>query len=811
MVLRFTHLFVLVAIIVSGSVASAAGDDPIADLSALDRATQLAAVDALIASDEDPKIGLLRLWRTTDRSDVRAMVARVLARRSHDGVDTLLAIASIRGPQWTERHPEMIAWALAPHGEPGVLAFVDADPTVASAAGRIAVTAASMAGMDLRDLVADMISSKDPRRQAFVLRQFRWSLDAPQTSMWVVEMCRRGDLQAQGAAARALPVWTAEQREVDPRGFREYQRALEALLSPQDAPIAIWVMEALAKNGGATPNAAGRLKSIAEDPSAGEKERTAAMRLLVAIDRAPEAQAEFNEYVVAQLEQMPRAVGRSLALLDPDMISDEILRLLIESPDRGARNDAFNGLMRPFGSDRQSDLSRQVELSRRLAPLLIEQLRRGGDDASSAAAMLGWLRRPGPEVVEALLVADSDANGHQWAALLRFAPDDPRFRAVIESAFRPEVARNQPPKGAQKFIMALRMHHGNSAEWIGQLLRPVAQNPDHPWRELLSFIPSPDVLIAMDGYSGLVIPAIVDDSQRREWQRSAGRSRNPNTSLLLTERELRKNAAEAIRKHPLPSSEEIDALLEAIFRIPLDKPTPRAASRAVLNNPRYRATLEANLYDFQVGQAMARALAQALMRRPQSIEPAIRALANRPTALALTLAARVKDADGDEAAFVPVPVGLDDRLQAAVFRALSRGMDRHGKERYFRNQAFAVALARAPLTDPAILARLLSDARTASTYDAINDAVQALGHYRPVTPDAIETIREAVIGPPRGNRVAAIQGAAALGPEGLPLLEDLMAAARKTYTHGHLELNAIRAIAPDDPRIDQIATERGLH
>lgn len=794
---------------IAGPPGAAERVDHVADLSAMDRPTQLAAVAALTSAGDDPGEELVELWRTTDRSDVRAMIARVLADRQRDGVDALLAIASIDDRHWREEHPDMIAWALAAHGEPGMLAFVDADPEKARLAGSIAATAARLADLDVEQVATYMLSSRDARRQAFALGHLSWTLDGPRNSMRLVSMCRRGDDRVRYSAGRALPTWTEEQRKADPRGFMGYRRALEGLLSLPDENVVALAMNAIKANGGATIGAASTLDRIMSRSTVHERRRIAAIELFVTIERPERAQAKAVDEVVSLLDELPEPVGRALALIDPDSISGEAFEQIINSQDRWGHNHAFRGLLSPVAGDHQSGYARQIAISRRAEPMLIEKLRRGGDDAVQAARMLGSLRQAGPDAVEALLGAIGTANGFEWDALLAIAPDDPRVRQSIEDALQLQDPKHEPPAGVRMLVWGLKNRRADPA-WVGQMLRPVAKSPDHVLRSWIWDFTDPDVLIAMEGYEAMVLPTIADDHQREAWERLIKRKQfDESSSLLKFEGDRRVAAAEAIGKHPSPSREAIDALLGALIQIPLDEPAPTRQGLTDAQLPQFRAQTTARNYDLEVGDAMARALAQALERRPDMIVPAIDALVNNQTVLAWTLATRVTEADGRGSTLVALPVGMDERLQYAVVGALSRGIDvRYERHRKYYGRPFAVALGRAPVQDPAALSRLLTEARTSPDAESAAEAIEGLGYVRPVSPEALETIREALTGPPRDGRDAGLRAAAALGSAGRPLLDDLVAVERERLALNADPLVAMRLIAPDDPRIAELESAR---
>ncbi|MFI4916565.1 MAG: hypothetical protein ACIAS6_08685, partial [Phycisphaerales bacterium JB060] len=242
----------------------AAGSDPIDDLAATSRESQMAAVEALVAQEAHPGGALIELWRSTERPDVHAMIARVLAGRGESAFDTILALADRGALEAGGYGLDLLGWAVAERGDGALEAVLGAVRNERAHADLVALYTIDHLGLDRVALGFELAQSESHADRSFAHHRLLFDAPAPRVSALLVRLAESEEKSDRHVAAMHLPRWSMAERAADPAGYEAVGMALAALLEDDDSWVRSSALRTLRDMDPIPPQAGPVLRAIVE-------------------------------------------------------------------------------------------------------------------------------------------------------------------------------------------------------------------------------------------------------------------------------------------------------------------------------------------------------------------------------------------------------------------------------------------------------------------------------------------------------------------------------------------------------------------
>lgn len=820
--------FLVIALAVAAALCSpaslASASDPIADLHALERQTQMAAVEALVARAEDPGPDLIELWRATTRPDVHAMIARVLAGRGESAFDTILALADRGALEAGGYGLNLLGWAVAQRGEGTLGAVLGAVREERANADLVALYTIDHLGLDRVALGFELAQSESHADRSFAHHRLLFDAPVPRVSALLVRLAESEEKRDRHVAAMHLPRWSTAERAADPAGYEAVGMALAALLKDDDSWVRSSALRTLRGMDPLPEQVEPVLRSMIERGEPEVYGGDDALELYLQIERDAEGARQAFGFALDQMDTQPDRVALALHYAPRDLLTPAVLRELMAATEPEGRVDPWQ-LSRLLGRvptvpGYESLVEGTVwegdpePLGLTVLPEIGAWLR--GQDPYRATRAADLLEGFGPAaagVLPDILVAiEGEGDEYRLAlfvrAALSVAPDDPRVRALVEAIVSGWGEAGQGGRATGWFVSALADHAEGHA-WVADLLRPFVQDPQI---EVFAYLGSdlhPGVgrLVAED--PSRHIRAVDHAPELQSFLRDPeGRDRLEALNAISPETTVRLRAAAALAMLESPPDEAIDALARAVRDEPMGPWLRYEQGRDRSHTPAQRALRSVADAQRPFAFEAAEALATLLDRRPERIGPAIDILAESPNALAAVLSVPLPGASDLELRVLAVPEAVGPARLALALDALLARAERLAQEPR-EPQTHLYALSYLPTDDPRLLEALLRLARFGPGPAVHAIATGVLGDIRPVTPEVLEELRAVLTGPPTGRLQAVVLACARLGPLAGPLLDDLLALAERDWALDYPWLTpvALLEIAPDDPRV-RAAAER---
>jgi hypothetical protein len=795
--------------------------DPIADLAATSRESQMAAVEALVAREADPGGDLVELWRSTTRPDVHAMVARVLAGRGESAFDTILELADRGALEAGGYGLDLLGWAVAQRGEGALEAVLGATRAERANADLVALYTIDHLGLDRVALGFELAQSESRADRSFAHHRLLFDAPAQSVSALLVGLAESEDAQDRRLAAMHLPHWSPAEREVDPAGYEAAGRALASLLEDEDTFARSDAMRNVRYMDPIHPQTGPVLRAMVERGERVNSGVESPLELYMQIERDPEGQRRAFEFALHQMDTQPDRVALALQHADRDLLTPAVLRTLMAATEPEGPVDPWQ-LSRLLGRvPTVPGYEFMVEgtvwegdpapLGLAVLPEIAAWLRGEDQHRSSLAAEL--LEGFGPAAAgvlpDILMAIEGEGDEYRRAlfvrAALSVAPDDPRVRAMVEAMVSGWGEAGQGGRATGWFVSALADHADQHA-WVANLVRPFVQDPRI---EVFGFVGSG----LHQGVAGLIaedpsahIRAVDHAPELEAFVRDPeGRDRLEALNAISPERTVRLRAAAALAMLENPPDEAIDALARAVRDEPMGPWLRYEQGRDRSHTPAQRALRSVADAQRPFAFEAAEALATLLDRRPERIGPAIDILVGDINALAAVLSVPLPGASDLELRVLTVPEAVGpERMALALDALLDRAERLAGEPR--EPQTHLYALSYLPTDDPRRLEALLELSRFGPGPAVNAIATGVLGEIRPVTPEVLGELREVLGGPPTGRLQAAVLACARLGPLAGPLLDELLAVAEQGRPDRMPWLTplALEQVAPDDPRVGAV-------
>lgn len=816
-VLSFVVMAMAVAVALRSPASMAATADPIAGLSATDRAIQMAAVESLVAQESDPGDDLIELSLRATRPDVQAMIARVLAGRGNDGLATLLALVEADPFGSFAQSGPLTGWVAAQHGQRGFDALLARVEAVGFLAAPDAAICAWYLGLDARALGLRLSrhESEWVRYLALV-----YLFDDTPVAVSAEDLLRLSQSENEidrWTAAGLLPWWTETERAEKPALYEKCADALVAMLSDpaesvrQQAALGVLHLEPV-------PAAAqSMLRAAILGEGQWPLEQPPAMVAYLAIERDDAAQREAIELVAGRVEHATVDVISALRQVSPNALDGDLLSRVLDAGVRKAQTS------RNEGERAREELTAllletpDAEYAPPGAKVVLQLSSLVGNEDYQivrwACATLQALGAAAEPAIPALLGVDTtgrrrDLGPFADRALLSIAPGDPRVAADAKARLEAASAAPRLMPGDQALMNAVA-HFAGEQDWARAILRPIVRDPALAERWGLAIGDRPGIaqLVGEDPSGHIraadhapVQAAVLDDPSLLDSmdQRIA----------LEREARVRTIAVGALGTLARPSDEAIDAVSRSMALLP-----PQAWPLAVRERHEREGDGAAAMQEIRrlsgpLYHAGFGALTAMLERRPDRLDAVIDAFKDNPRALAYLFDGLVRREDEAGKHWFEVLAPLGEARASLVLDALLAQAEEH-VERGWNASVECDAIARLSTRDPRRLQALLAWSRFGSDAELAASATRALGELRPVPAAAIDELRSVLTGPPDVRWQAALDACGAMGPLATPLLDELLAFAEPPNPPGFREAAAVALleVAPDDPRV-RAAAER---
>lgn len=814
----FVQPVALVAPLAQQPVAQATAAQPTwrADITARDAAQQQRGVEA--ATSVDPA-ELLRLWRETDRFDVRAAVARALAARGDDGAAALLTLCRENA---FYREPEagmLIEKAVGSRG-PGALALLEAETTNEGASAKaetrpwgrftrepsvnaLAAGILQAAKVPIEQTARAWLDSSNPHLRAAAWRLY-FSIPQPARSEFIL-----ADRGAPGFIFTALG-WTATEAALFPREHAAFVDGVNRLLATEaetlNLEVVLSICDAMQQTNGSMIQR-GYLPVVQPDWSpppavlarlqreAIGSQHNQAARVVLRCQNADPA------FLHAWLKMRQRGIESVSPLTALEGAPDAVIAAITDEEAAVIASDPPSwGVWEP--SPHPVLMER---LGARAVPSLVSNLKqtRYPSVAALASHWLAILAQRGVDVSAAIPVlidrlkrlppGENGRCGGTFArALLTIAPNDQATHQTIESLIA-RAARNWE-------------YEYPAGETLELLVRT---RPDDPWVAALVATVSTTKVHKLNGrlrkLQGLGLLRPTDEEQNRHAVTLNGTAYEPYVRAALKYEQ---------GPLPTPPPPEDDASpqsrAEAVGHLTAAKrltPEARAALLHVLTRPLTAEVLRAAEADpythapWAEELATIRAVMRTLIARMEA-DDALRndvfaALKDTPDVAIALLAVLNTDPPWHIAAanIAPPPdsaASLTAHLTERLADPLAPTPRVIGDLR---------AVPRVASTDPAVV-RLLVQLIRFGPGEVPAAAMQSLGSCRPFTPALLEVVREGLGDPRISLRTAAVNAACEAGPDAAPLVPDVIRLGDwlKGYADGVEISRILRLIAPLDPK-----------